>query len=100
MKKLGIALFVIAILSVTIFSYIHYKKSDVEKSVVNYLITEKNIPDDDIISSELFIANLQGSKNWMVSVKLKDDQKTYFYYKNKDEIILESYIENGVEHVQ
>lgn len=100
MKKFGTVLLIFLIIVGIIFSYIHYKKSTVEKSVINYLITEKNIPNDDIISSEPFIANLQGDKNWMVSVKLKDDEKTYFYYKNKGEVVLESYKENGVEYVQ
>ena len=100
MKKLGIVLLIFVIIVGSTFSYIQYKKLNVEESVVNYLITEKNIPNEDIISSEPFIANLQGDKNWMVSVKLKNDEKTYFYYKNKDEIVLESYTENGVEYVQ
>lgn len=82
------------------FSYIQYKKSNVEESVIKYLTTEKNISKSDIISSEPFIANLQGDKNWMVSIKLKDDNKTYFYYKSKGKVILESYTENRVEHVQ
>lgn len=37
----------------------------------------------------------------MVSIKLKNDAKTYFYYKNdSSKIILESYTENGREHVK
>jgi hypothetical protein len=99
-KKFGKVLLIIVIISGFVFSYIQYKKSNVEESVINYLTTEKNIPDDEIISSEPFIANLQGDKNWMVSVKLKNDEKTYFYYKNKGKITLESYTENGVEYVQ
>ncbi|MCD4838986.1 hypothetical protein LRS37_08875 [Neobacillus sedimentimangrovi] len=82
------------------FSYIQYKKSSVEQSVTKYLTTEKNISKNDIISSKPFIANLQGDKNWMVSIKLKNDDKTYYYYKSKNKVILESYVENGVEHVQ
>jgi hypothetical protein len=35
-----------------------------------------------------------------VGVKLKNDTKTYFYYKKDGEIILESYVEDGVEYVQ
>lgn len=99
MRKKGIVVMVlISILIASPFAYIHYKKTSVEKSVINYLTTEKNISKTDIISSEPFIANLQGDKNWMVSIKLKDDNKTYFYYKSKDIIILESYVENGEEH--
>ena len=80
--------------------YIQYKKAVVEQSVIEYLTTKRNISKSDIISSEPFIANLPGDKNWMVSIRLKDDQKTYYYYKNKNKVILESYVENGVEHVQ
>lgn len=100
MRKIGIGLLILFIFIGIGFSYIQYKKSSVEQGVIKYLTTEKNILNKDIISSEPFIANLQGYKNWMVSIKLKDDNKTYYYYENKNEIILESYEENGVEHVQ
>ena len=72
----------------------------VEQRVFEYLTTEKNISKRDIFSSEPFIANLRGDKNWMVSIQLTDDNKTYYYYKNKNEVILEAYLENGVEFVQ
>lgn len=97
MRKIGIGLFIFIGIG---FSYIQYKKSSVEQSVNKHLTTAKNISNKDIIYSEPFIANLQGDKNWMVSIKLKDDNKTYYYYENKNEIILDSYEENGVEHVQ
>lgn len=100
MKKIGMVLLILFIFIGIGFSYIQYKKSNVEESVIKYLTTEKNISKSDIISSEPFIANLQGDKNWMVSIKLKDDNKTYFYYKSKGKVILESYTENRVEHVQ
>ncbi len=100
MKKIGAVLLTLFIFIGIGFSYIQYKKSNVEESVIKYLTTEKNISKGDIISSQPFIANLQGEKNWMVSIKLKDDGKTYYYYKNKNEVVLESYVENGVEHVQ
>jgi len=35
----------------------------------------------------------------MVSVKLKNDNKTYYYYKDNGKVILESYVKNGKEHV-
>ncbi|MTT32837.1 hypothetical protein GMB86_12555 [Terrilactibacillus sp. BCM23-1] len=100
MKKIRTVLLILFILIGIGFSYIQYKKSNVELSVIKYLTTEKNISNGDIISSEPFIANLQGDKKWMVSIKLKDDDKTYYYYKNKDKVVLESYVENGVERVQ
>ncbi|MFB5281864.1 hypothetical protein [Peribacillus sp. Hz7] len=100
MRKIGTVLLVLFIFTGIGFSYIQYKKSNVEDSVIEYLTTEKNISKDNIISSEPFIANLEGNKNWMVSIKLKNDDRTYYYYKNKNEVVLESYVENGVEHVQ
>ena len=100
MKKIWIVLLVLLIFIVVGFSYIQYKKSNVEDNVIEYLTTEKNISKEDIISSKPFMANLKGNKNWMVSIKLKNDDKTYYYYKNNNEIILESYVENGIERVQ
>lgn len=100
MKKIGTVLLILIIFIGIGFSYIQYKKSNVEESVIRYLTTEKNIPKNDIISSEPFIANLRGDKNWMVGIKLKDDDKTYYYYKSKHEVVLESYVEDGVEHGQ
>ena len=100
MKEIGIILSVLIIFLGIGFGYIQYKKSDVEKSVLEYLTTEKNSSKDDIVSSEPFISNLSGDKNWMVSIKLKNDDRTYYYYKSKNKIILESFVENGVEYVQ
>jgi len=100
MKKIGTVVLILIIFIGIGFSYIQYKKSNVEKSVTRYLTIEKNISKNDIIFSKPFIANLQGDKNWMVSIKLKDDDKTYYYYKSKNKVILESYVENGEEHVQ
>ncbi|MGY3189672.1 hypothetical protein [Lysinibacillus sp. TE18511] len=46
------------------------------------------------------MANLSGSKNWMVSVKIEGDSKTYYYYLNREnKVVLESYVEHGVEKV-
>ncbi|MDM5292334.1 hypothetical protein QUF81_03730 [Peribacillus simplex] len=101
MKKIRYTLLVLLILigiGFTGFGYIQYKKSNVEDSVIKYLTTEKNLSKKDITSSKPFIANLKGDKNWMVSIKLKNDNKTYFYYKSNNKIILESYTEDGVEH--
>jgi hypothetical protein len=100
MKKIGTVVLMLLIFIGIGFSYIQYKKSNVEQSVTEYLTTEKNISKNDIIFNKPFIANLQGDKNWTVSIKLKDDDKTYYYYKSKNKVILESYVENGVEHVQ
>ncbi|MGP7818245.1 hypothetical protein [Niallia sp. 01092] len=99
-KKIWIVLFVVFILIGSLIAYIKFKEKSVEGSVINYLTTEKNISKKDIISSGSFIANLSGNKNFMVGIKLKNDDKTYFYYKGNGKIILESYTENGVEHVE
>ena len=98
MKKIGYILLGLLIFIGIGFGYIQYKKASVEDSVIKYLTTEKNLSKDDIISSEPFIANLRGDKNWMVSIKLKNDSKTYYYYKSNNKIILESYTEDGVEY--
>lgn len=101
MKKTRIIIAVLLIFIGIPLGYIQFKKNNVEQHIIEYLTTEENILKSNIISSEPFIANLRGEKNWMVSIKLKDDNKTYYYYKNKNnEVILESYTENGVEHGQ
>lgn len=72
----------------------------VEMRVTEYLIEQESIPEESILVSDSFIANLPGAKNWMVAIKLKDDARTYYYYSQKGQIYLESYTENGVEYVQ
>lgn len=80
--------------------YVQYKFFMVENSISKYLINEKRISETDF-KTEPFIANLPGVKNWMVSVKLEGDSATYFYYVNKKyQIVLESYVKNGTEHVE
>ncbi|MBB3870078.1 DUF3139 domain-containing protein (plasmid) [Parageobacillus toebii NBRC 107807] len=99
-KKIGVILLLLFIVFGSGFGYIQYKKTDVKNSVIEYLTTKKNISKDDIISIEPFFSNLKGNKAWMVSIKLKNDNRTYFYYKNdKGKVILESYTENGIEHI-
>ncbi|WP_233880796.1 hypothetical protein [Virgibacillus halodenitrificans] len=100
MKKAGVILLVLLILVGGGFGYVQYKKSTAEKYVLEYLNKEKNIPETDIVYSEPFIANLPGNKNWMVCIKLKGDDKTYYYYYDQNQVFLESYTEDGVEHVQ
>ncbi|MFP7474256.1 hypothetical protein SFC55_25055 [Niallia taxi] len=100
LKKLIFILLVILLFIAVIWGYIHFRKNDVKKAVNHYLIEEKNIPEDHIKYSEPFIANLQGPKNWMVGIKIKGDEKIYYYYKdNENKVILESWTENGVEYM-
>ncbi len=97
MKKVFTFIFILFILIGGIFGYVKYKQYTVEKAVLEYLITDENISEEDI-TAEPFIANLSGEKNWMVSIKIKDDPKTYSYYKNKDnKIVLESYVDGNYE---
>ncbi len=100
MRKAGVVLLLMILLSATGFGFIKAVQASVEKSVIEYLITEKNISEDQILSSEPFIANLPGEKNWMVGIRLKNDDKTYYYYRSHGEVLLESYTENGIESVE
>ncbi|WP_062514693.1 DUF3139 domain-containing protein [Halobacillus sp. KGW1] len=98
MKKMGAIVFSVLLIIGIGFGYVQYKKVSVEQRVMEYLTTEKHLKESDIVSSEPFIANLRGDKNWMVSVRLKDDERTYYYYRSKGKVVLESYVEDGVEH--
>ncbi|WP_369679329.1 hypothetical protein, partial [Terribacillus saccharophilus] len=81
---------VILLIPTTIWGYISFKKNSVEDSVHDYLI-DSGKQESDIVELEPFVANLSGNKNYMVSVKIKGDEKTYFYYKNESgDVILES----------
>ncbi|WP_400246116.1 hypothetical protein AB3U99_05420 [Niallia sp. JL1B1071] len=99
MKKVYKLLTSLAVILCIVFAYVQYKFISTENAVEKYLIiTEKHTK--DTIKKDSFIANLPGNKNWMVSVKIKGDSKTYFYFLNRnDKVVLESYVENGVEHV-
>ncbi|MFB1052263.1 hypothetical protein, partial [Paraliobacillus sp. JSM ZJ581] len=99
-KVIWIPILIIIILVGSFFGFIELKKNSLKNNVVEYLITEENISENEIVSSEPFISNLKGNKNYMVSIKLRNDAKTYFYYQNEDnKIIMESYTEDGEEHV-
>lgn len=95
MKKLMIFLLIILFLVGSVFFYIEFRKNKLESDVIEYLMTEKGLSRDDIVVSEPFISNLRGSRNFMVSIQLKNDDRTYSYYKDKGKIILESYVEDG-----
>ncbi len=57
MKKLGIMFLKIFIFIGSGFLYVHFKKFFLKNNVVEYLTTEKNIDEDDIVSIEPFISN-------------------------------------------
>lgn len=92
MKKFGIFLGIVILIGLSIFGYIETKKYLVKNDVHTYLLKEKNIKEADIEVLDPFVANLDGDKNWLVYVKIKNDPKKYYYYKNSDtdRILLES----------
>ncbi|MFJ8236191.1 hypothetical protein ACIQ34_10635 [Ureibacillus sp. NPDC094379] len=84
---------------VIIFGFIQYQLHSTEKAVQNYLLEDEGLSATNI-ETEPFIANLAGDKNWMVAVQVEDDAKTYSYFlNNKGQVVLESYIENGVVNI-
>lgn len=98
MKKILKYLLSIVLLISLGFGYVQFKFITVENSVTNYLVHMKP---ETSYKTEPFIANLPGNKNWMVSVKIEGEAGTYFYYVNKKkQIVLESYVENGIEYVE
>lgn len=99
MKKIVFIILVIALVLCGGLGYVSYKKYEVKKAVESYLINEKQVKVENIEEMEPFISNLPGDKNWLVYVKIKGDEKKYYYYKNsKGEIILESYTLKGKEY--
>ncbi|MDI7741986.1 hypothetical protein QMK38_08220 [Lysinibacillus fusiformis] len=99
MKKIYKYLISIFIVLVIIIGFVQYKFISAENAVLEYLIENEGVLEDSI-ESEPFIANLSGDKNWMVSVNIKNDPRSYYYYLNHEKkVVLESYTENGVENV-
>lgn len=95
--RLTLSIFIVLALVIGgILGYFAYKKNGVEKAVREYLI-ENGTAESEIESLEPFVANLSGDKNYMVAVNLKNDERTYYYYKDTDqnEVILESYTLDG-----
>lgn len=99
MKKLIKILLVVLLGGLSVYGFVQYKFISSENMVRDYLTAEEGVPENSIIT-EPFIANLEGEKNWMVSVKIEGHTSTYYYYVNKHKkIVLESYVESGVENV-
>ncbi|OZS77893.1 hypothetical protein CF394_09055 [Tetzosporium hominis] len=97
MKQILIGLVLVAVL---IAAGVTGRLAYVEMRVTEYLIEQESIPEESILVSDSFIANLPGARNWMVAIKLKDDARTYYYYSQKGQVYMESYTENGIEYVQ
>lgn len=84
---------------IIVIGYVQYKFISSENEVINYLTVNEGFSEDSI-DTEPFIANLEGDKNWMVSVKIKGDSATYYYFLNdKNKVVLESYTKNREEKV-
>lgn len=101
MKKKVIALFIaIALIIISIIGYIQVKHYTTRKEVKEYLLTEKKIPEENIIEFESFMSNLSGDDNWLVYVKINGDKGKYYYAydRKKDEVKLISYIYKQVEY--
>lgn len=100
MKKYLIFILVVLIGIGSVVGYITYKQYSVRKAVENYLIDEQNTDKGNIEELDSFIANLSGDKNWLVYVKIKGDDKKYYYYKDRkaEKVLLESYTLNGTEY--
>ncbi|SDD25194.1 Protein of unknown function [Terribacillus halophilus] len=89
-KKIMISFVLLLLIASGIWGFFAYKKNSVANAVHEYLI-DSGKQESDIVSLEPFIANLSGNENYMVAVKLKDDARTYYYYKSDDgKVMLES----------
>ena len=100
MKKYMI-IFLILLLGIgSVYGYVSFKKNYVKNAVEEYLVNEKNIDRKHIEKIDSFLANLEGDKKWLVYVKIKGDNKRYYYYKDqkKNKVKLETYILDGKEH--
>ena len=101
MKKIWLILWFLLLVSFAAYQFVIYEKQKLEEAVVEHVIEEKNITKDEIVLYSAFISNLPGERNFMVSVQLNDDPRTYFYVRGREnKIYLESYTdENRVEHL-
>lgn len=101
MKKRTVVIIAILIVIILIGSFLGfkaYKKNELKDEVLEHLL-ETGVKENEILILEPTTTNLPGDKHYFVEVKLKEDEKLYFYYKdsNSDEILLESYRLNGEE---
>lgn len=92
--KLMMAIVLLAVLG---FSYVSYKKYELKTAVEEYLYEDLGLSKDEVIKVEPNATNLSGEKFWLAYVKLKGDEKTFIYYKDKnDQVVLESYMYKGL----
>ena len=88
-KTILIVITILVLIPSAIWGYITFRKHSAEEAVHEYLL-KKGTEESNIVSLEPFIANLSGSENYMVAVRLKDDGNVYYYYKDGGEVKLES----------
>lgn len=99
LKKFIKLLLGLCIVAAIISGYVQYKLLSTKSAVNEYLTVTQGVS-EDTFKADSFIANLQGNKNWMISVEMEDDARTYYYYLNDDnKVVLESYVESGIENV-
>lgn len=93
MKKFLIA---VAVIAIGVTAYIQGKQYIAKAEVKEYLEAEGA----DVAKIDTFMANLSGDKNWMVVVELKGEDGHYYYYydRENEKVVLESYIVDGVEY--
>ena len=94
------SLVVIMAIVIGITAYIQGKHHVTRSEVKDYLLEDKGVAETDIVELDSFIANLSGDKNWLVVVELKGDKGHYFYYydRDKNKVILETYVLDGFEY--
>ena len=94
----GVIAVVVIIVGVT--SYIQGKHYVTRKEVKEYLVQHEGYVESDIEDMDSFLANLPGDQNWMVSVGIKGKKGHYYYYydREQDRVVFDSYIVDGMEY--
>ena len=93
-------LIAIVIIVIGVVGYVQGKHYVTRKEVKDYLLTEKGYFESDIVETESLIGNLSGDSNWLVLVRIKGDDGRYYYYydRDKDKVILLTYILGDTEY--
>ncbi|WP_180349920.1 DUF3139 domain-containing protein [Bacillus sp. D386] len=99
-KTLIRVLIAIVIIIAGAVAYVQGKHYVTRKEVKNYLLNEEGYSESDITEMQSVTANLQGDKNWLVLITVKGDKGRYYYYYDRDEdkVLLETYIINDTEY--
>lgn len=81
------------------YGAVDFYKINAVKAFVEVYLEEEGHTDNKIRVLEKFRTNLPGDRHWMVAVTLKDDPKTYYYFKTKNKLVLEFYVLKKTENV-